>query len=97
MASTTGGDEGNRNPLRDFREGFIAGASQRPSPGDMSLDWNRGWNIGRSSFGEAMRNESRRLQVRVECPGCGRFFDNCASGAVSKAGQWFCSDACAKE
>ena len=81
--------------MRDFREGFIAGASRRPDPGDLSLDWKRGWNAGRSAYGEAMRNEERRLKHGVRCPVCGRVFDPQSPTAMSKEGAWFCRSACA--
>jgi len=94
MARETG--KNGQSRLRDFREGFTAGASQRPDPGDMSFDWKRGWNAGRGAYAEAIRHETRRMdQGRVVCKNCYKPFDPQSSNAVADSGVWYCSTTCA--
>lgn len=95
MASDDG-QGGIRNPLRDFREGFVAGATLRADPGDMPHDWKRGWNAGRAACGEAIRHETRRLeQGMVFCPQCGRRFDPRSVLTIAESGAWYCNAKCA--
>jgi hypothetical protein len=82
--------------MREFREGFIAGAAQRADPGDMPRDWKRGWNAGRGAYAETMRHEERRQERgRRVCGNCGKQFDPQSPTAVSGKGTWFCCAECA--
>lgn len=47
----------------EYREGWVAGASGREDPGDMSPEWTRGMEDGRMAFETALR--SKRLDLGI--------------------------------
>lgn len=47
----------------EYREGWIAGASGRPNPDDMSAQWHVGWQDGRTTYTESMLRRQLELGI----------------------------------
>ena len=47
----------------EYREGWIAGASGRPNPDDMSEHWFTGWQDGQTSYTESMQRRQGELGI----------------------------------